>query len=367
MREKCTAGPPGHAHDDDDVDPAKAPFTRVFPKPPKGPEMRRLAAVDAGDLHATAPRPHVSRTFREKYAPHTDSSVPLDELVVEAYPVSGGGADGGDVARAAVARRQPRWVKAVPSSDSKWANQELRMEGIREEAKHGTDRYVPPAMHRYREEDKDVGQWRKYFPNKPKEMSLNGAIVPPLNADELAHKIASDPALAGARGPGGKWIAPEPKDFRPLPPRDGARAHVEAMQRGGSSARARGRRDGRAAARAAGAEVAAAARARPRRPRCRRRRRPRRRRRATSAAARRERAAAPAPARAANRRGRRGRRARRPRAAARGPFRVAARAAPAAATPRRRAARGKRRRASTSSTRARSPGLPTTTRAPCSS
>merc|ERR1719478_1207652 len=107
------------------------------------------------------------------------------------------------------------------------------MDGIREEAKHGTDRcaraaflrarplfqnprnrplplprYVPPAMHRYREEDKDVGQWRKYFPNKPKEMSLNGAIVPPLNADELAHKIASDPALAGARGPGGKWIAP---------------------------------------------------------------------------------------------------------------------------------------------------------------
>ena len=65
-REKNCAGPPGHAHDDDDVDPAKAPFCRVFPKPPKGPEMRRLAAVDAGGMHATRPKPHVSRTFREK-------------------------------------------------------------------------------------------------------------------------------------------------------------------------------------------------------------------------------------------------------------------------------------------------------------
>merc|ERR1719473_794472 len=91
-REKNCAGPPGHAHDDDDVDPAKAPFCRVFPKPPKGPEMRRLAAVDAGGMHATRPKPHVSRTFREKYAPHTDPTVPLDELVAEAYPVSGGAA-----------------------------------------------------------------------------------------------------------------------------------------------------------------------------------------------------------------------------------------------------------------------------------
>jgi len=62
----------------------------------------------------------------------------------------GGGGGGGDLARAAVARRQPRWVKAVPSSDSKWANQELRMDGIREEAKHGTDRCARAAFLRAR-------------------------------------------------------------------------------------------------------------------------------------------------------------------------------------------------------------------------